>query len=66
MQYYAKPIDEDYDTLINSIDKILSNVGFIREIRIIGGEPLLYKKIDLVINHLLKFKNYEKIYIYKN
>ena len=66
MQYYAKPIDEDYDTLINSIDKILSNVGFIREIRIIGGEPLLYKKIDLVINHLLKFNNYEKIYIYTN
>ena len=66
MQYYAKPIDEDYDTLINSIDKILSNVGFIREVRIIGGEPLLYKKIDLVINHLLKFNNYEKIYIYTN
>ena len=66
MQYYAKPIDEDYDTLISSIDKILSNVGFIREVRIIGGEPLLYKKIDLVINHLLKFENYEKIYIYTN
>ena len=66
MQYYAKPVDEDFDTLINSIDKILSNVGFIREIRIIGGEPLLYKKIDLAINHLLKYDNYEKIYIYTN
>ena len=44
MQYYAKPVDEDFDTLINSIDKILSNVGFIREIRIIGGEPLFIKK----------------------
>ena len=66
MQYYAKPVDEDFDTLVNSIDKILSTVGHIREVRIIGGEPLLYKKIDLVINHLLKYDNYDKIYIYTN
>ena len=66
MQYYAKPVDEDFDTLINSIDKILTSVGHIREVRIIGGEPLLYKKIDLAINHLLKYDNYDKIYIYTN
>ncbi len=66
MQYYAKPIDEDFTTLTNSIDTIFNNVGFIREVRIIGGEPLLYKKIDLIIKHLLKYNNYEKIYIYTN
>ena len=66
MQYYAKPIDEDYELLVKSIDKLLSNVGYIREIRIIGGEPLLYKKIDLIINKLLEYKNFEKIFIYTN
>ena len=66
MQYYAKPIDEDYELLVKSIDKLLTNVGYIREIRIIGGEPLLYKKIDLIIKKLLEYKNYDKIFIYTN
>ena len=66
MQYYAKPIDEDFDLLMKSIEKLFGTVGHIREVRIIGGEPLLYKKIDLVIKKLLNYKNYDKIFIYTN
>ena len=66
MQYYAKPIDEDFNELILSLDKFLSSVNFIREIRLIGGEPLIYKKIDLVIKKLLTYKNFETIHIYTN
>lgn len=66
MQYYAKPIDEDFDLLMKSIERLLSTVGYIREIRIIGGEPLLYKKIDLVVKKLLTYNNYDKIFIYTN
>ena len=66
MQYYAKPIDEDFDLLMKSIEKLFGTVGHIREVRIIGGEPLLYKKIDLVIKKLLNYENYDKIFIYTN
>ena len=66
MQYYAKPIDEDFEELMISIDKFLKSVKFIREIRLIGGEPLIYKKIDLVIKKLLSYNNFETIHIYTN
>ena len=66
MQYYAKPIDEDYNELIESLDRFLSTVKFVREIRLIGGEPLIYKKVDSVIKKLLTYKNFETIHVYTN
>ena len=66
MQYYAKPVDEDYEILTNSLEKFMNSVDYIYEIRIIGGEPLIYKKIDLVLKQLLSFDNYGKIHIYTN
>ena len=49
MQYYAKPVDEDYEILTQSLDKFMKNVDFVNEVRLIGGEPLMYKKIDEVM-----------------
>ena len=66
MQFYAKPVDEDYDLLIPSINNFMNTVDYVHEIRLIGGEPLLYKKIDHVINHLLSLKNFGKIIINTN
>ena len=66
MQYYAKPIDEDYNELMESLDRFLSTVKFVREIRLIGGEPLIYKKVDSVIKKLLTYKNFETIHVYTN
>ena len=66
MQYYAKPIDEDFDNLILSLDKFLNNINYVREIRLIGGEPLIYKKVDLVIKKLLEYSNFETIHVYTN
>ena len=66
MQYYAKPIDEDYNELIVSLDRFLNSVKFVREIRLIGGEPLIYKKVDSVIKKLLTYKNFETIHVYTN
>jgi len=66
MQYYAKPIDEDFEILKNSLNNFLNTVDFVNEIRLIGGEPLLYKKIEEVMELLLKHKNFNKIYIYTN
>ena len=66
MQFYAKPIDEDYDLVIASIDILMEAVDFVQEIRLLGGEPLMYKKVDLVIKHLLKYKNFGQIKINTN
>ena len=44
MQYYAKPVDEDFEVLKKSLNNFLSSVDFVGEIRLIGGEPLLYKR----------------------
>ncbi len=66
MQFYAKPVDEDYELLIPSINNFMNTVDYVHEIRLIGGEPLLYKKIDRVINHLLSFKNFGKIIVNTN
>ena len=45
----------------------MNTVDYVYEIRIIGGEPLMYKRIDEVIKHLLtSYENYGKINIYTN
>ena len=61
MQYYAKPIDEDFEQCIKSIDKFLNTVDYVFEIRVLGGEPFMYKRIYEVIEHLYKYDNYGKI-----
>ena len=66
MQLYAKPIDQDFDILIKSIDKFLNTVDHCREIRLLGGEPMMYKKVDLVTEHILKFKNFDQLKINTN
>ena len=66
MQYYAKPVDEDFEQCIKSIDKFLNTVDYVFEIRVLGGEPFMYKRIYEVIEHLYKYDNYGKIQINTN
>ena len=35
MQFYAKPVDEDFDIVISSIDTLMKTVDFVREIRLL-------------------------------
>ena len=49
MQYYTKPIDEDFEQMISALDKFMNSVDFVNEVRLIGGEPLMYKRIAEVI-----------------
>jgi hypothetical protein len=66
MQYYAKPIDEDFSQLITTLDKFMNAVDYVYEIRLIGGEPFMYKRIDEVIKKTLNYKNCGNIVIYTN
>ena len=66
MQLYAKPIDQDFEMVISSIDIFLNTVDHCREIRLLGGEPLMYKKVYQVVEHLLKYKNFDQLKINTN
>ena len=66
MQFYAKPVDEDFDIVISSIDTLMDTVDYVREIRLLGGEPLMYKKVDSVVEHVLKYKNFDQLKINTN
>ena len=66
MQLYAKPIDQDYEMVISSIDTFLGAVDYCREIRLLGGEPMMYKKIYQVVEHLLKYNNFDQLKINTN
>ena len=41
----CKPVDEDFEQCIKSIDKFLNTVDYVFEIRVLGGEPFMYKRI---------------------
>ena len=66
MQYYKKPIDTDYDILVKAMDKIMNSVDFIDELRVLGGDPFMYKELSKIINKLSTYKNVERIVVYTN
>ncbi len=66
MQFYAKPIDEDFDMVISSIDKFMKTVDYVQEIRLIGGEPLMYKRVAEVAKHILQYKNFGQLKVNTN
>ena len=66
MQYYKKPVDSDYDLLVNSMDKIMSSVDFIDELRVLGGDPFMNKELNKIINKLVTYKNVGRIVVYTN
>jgi len=66
MQYYQSPKNTEHSDLLQDIQNILHAVDHISEIRLIGGEPLLYKELDEVILNLRSFGNFGEIVIFTN
>ena len=66
MQYYKAPKNSDHTSLLEEIQIILDTVDYISEIRLIGGEPLVYKKLDEVLIFLRSFNNFGEIVIFTN
>ena len=66
MQYYSKPRDSDYKTLIKSIDRFMSCVDEIYEFRVLGGDPFMNKEMHKIIKNLSSFQKVKTIAIYTN
>ena len=66
MQYYTKPIDNDFEVLKKSVTKMMNCIDQLDEFRVIGGDPFMNKQLYTIIDFLKKFNNCKNIVIYTN
>jgi len=66
MQYYDKPRNEDPDVLFRAFDTLSRVVDRFLEVRMIGGEPFLNKRLYEIINTVAGYAHVEKIAVFTN
>lgn len=66
MQYYEKPVDNELDLMLASLQKFMTNVDELHEARVIGGEPFMYKKLPLLMKQLTSYESCKNITIFTN
>jgi hypothetical protein len=66
MPYFERPINAETDNLFFSLDKIMSLVESVNELRVIGGEPFMNKEVHKIIEKCNSYLNAKKIIIYTN
>lgn len=66
MQYYVRPKPADNRLLLQSLDQLFAATDWIDEIRLLGGEPLLNKQLDQIIDHIRSHQRFSHIVIYSN
>jgi hypothetical protein len=55
MQYYKKPEDIAYDSIVPAFDHFLETIDSLIELRIIGGELFLYKDLAKILDRYIGF-----------
>jgi hypothetical protein len=66
MQYYLKPKNSDMDELSTALDQLMAVVDRVGEVRVLGGEPFMNKKVHVAINKLASFDQIDSIVVYTN
>lgn len=66
MPYFKTPKDSDLEVMLKSLEQILDNSDRLEELRILGGEPFLFKSIDTVISYASSLEKIGRIIIYTN
>jgi len=66
MQYYSNPQNIDINEIRNNLDKLLTIVDCIYELRFLGGEPFMNPDFHILINWYVKNEKIKKIVIYTN
>ncbi len=64
--YFKKRSEAEYDLLIQDIDKILNIVDEIICLEFIGGEPLLYSKLEALLQYTQKISKIKMVEITTN
>lgn len=66
MQYFENPVDTDYSLCIQSLDLLLTNISYVREVNILGGEPFCNRMWIDYVDWVSKYHNIGNILIYTN
>ena len=66
MQYYKNPSNYNISDLICSIEKVLTKIDKLNDLRILGGEPFVNKEIKQLISHFKSEPKINKISVYSN
>lgn len=66
MQYYDRPVDVSVDESLRDVEDLCMVVDEINEIRVIGGDPFMNKRIHNVVDGLIGNPKINKIVIYSN
>ncbi len=65
-QYYEAPKNIAIENLVFEIRNLCSSIDGIFELRLIGGEPFMHPKWDIILQELLKMKQIRFIWIFTN
>lgn len=66
MPYFENPVDYEVEALLGYMDKLFACIDAIQIFRILGGEPFLYKDLELVINRALACSKVKTVDIVTN
>ena len=66
MQYYVDPKNSEHDNTLDALEVLNKNVDYISEFRVIGGEPLMNKGWDKIVNGIIQKNPERKVFIYTN
>lgn len=66
MQYYSHPQDIEVNEIIETFSKFLDSIDMLSELRILGGEPFIYKDAYKVIEAFQDIEKVRRITIYTN
>ena len=66
MQYYATPKNSDPAVTMRAFDRMAKAVDVFMEVRLLGGEPFMNKRIHEIVEGLIEYPNVEKIAVFTN
>jgi organic radical activating enzyme len=66
MQYYTAPKNGDPALVMRAFDKMALCVDTFLEVRVLGGEPFLNKRVHEIVNTLTAHANVEKVAVFTN
>jgi hypothetical protein len=66
MQYYTAPKNSDPAVTMRAFDRMAKAVDIFMEVRLLGGEPFMNKRIHEIVEGLVQYPNVEKIAVFTN
>ena len=66
MQHHQKLIGAEVEVLVQRVRNFLDTDDYVSELRLIGGEPLVSKNAERVLDTIYEYSKFNKIVIYTN